>query len=130
VSPFRTPGLKRALRSLDYFAIAFGTMVGTVWLLSMGGWLKAGGPYGAIWAFLFGSVASIPIAAVYAHLTQASAVVSVRGGVPRNLSRPAAFWSGNRWLPRLDLDLMCTCLDRRSMHIAKRDFREALRATA
>ena len=33
----------------------------------------------------------------------------------------------SRWLPELDLDLMCTFLDRRSVHIAKRDFREALR---
>ncbi|HEX3476549.1 MAG TPA: Uma2 family endonuclease [Kofleriaceae bacterium] len=33
----------------------------------------------------------------------------------------------SRWLPGLDLALMCTFLDRRSVHIAKRDFREALR---
>jgi len=33
----------------------------------------------------------------------------------------------SRWLPGLDLELMCTFLDRRSVHIAKRDFREALR---
>jgi Uma2 family endonuclease len=32
----------------------------------------------------------------------------------------------SRWLPGLDLDLLCTFLDRRSAHIAKRDFREAL----
>lgn len=32
----------------------------------------------------------------------------------------------SRWLPGLDLDLMCTFLDRRSIHVAKRDFREAL----
>jgi Uma2 family endonuclease len=33
----------------------------------------------------------------------------------------------SRWLPGLDLQMMCTFLDRRSVHIAKRDFREALR---
>lgn len=32
----------------------------------------------------------------------------------------------SRWLPGLDLDLMCSFLDRRSLHIAKRDYREAL----
>ena len=32
----------------------------------------------------------------------------------------------SRWLPGLDLDLMCTFLDRRSIHVAKRDYREAL----
>lgn len=36
----------------------------------------------------------------------------------------------SRWLPGLDLDLTCTFFDRRSVHIAKRDFREALRNTA
>lgn len=33
----------------------------------------------------------------------------------------------SRWLPGLDLDLMSSFLDRRSIHVAKRDFREALR---
>jgi Uma2 family endonuclease len=36
--------------------------------------------------------------------------------------------SSSRWLPGLDLALMCTFLDRRSVHLARRDFREALRA--
>jgi hypothetical protein len=33
----------------------------------------------------------------------------------------------SRCLPALDLDLMCTFLDRRSVYVAKRDFCEALR---
>ena len=33
----------------------------------------------------------------------------------------------SRWLPGLDLELMCSFLDRRSVHVAKRDYREALR---
>jgi hypothetical protein len=32
------------------------------------------------------------------------------------------------WLPGFDLDLMCTFLDRRLVHVPKRDFREALRS--
>lgn len=32
----------------------------------------------------------------------------------------------SRWLPGLDLDRMCSFLDRRSVHIAKRAYREAL----
>jgi Uma2 family endonuclease len=35
----------------------------------------------------------------------------------------------SRWLPGLDLELVCTFLDRRSVHVAKRDFREALRSS-
>lgn len=49
-------------------------------------------------------------------------VHSLRGDSYERMAR-------SRWLPGLDLDLMCTFLDRRSVHIAKRDFREALRDT-
>jgi len=35
----------------------------------------------------------------------------------------------SQWLPGLDLALLCSFLDRRSTHIAKRDFRAALRGT-
>jgi Uma2 family endonuclease len=34
----------------------------------------------------------------------------------------------SRFLPELDLDHLCTFLDRRSLHVAKRDYRAALRA--
>ena len=34
----------------------------------------------------------------------------------------------SRWLPGLDLALLCSFLDRRSVHVAKRDFRAALGA--
>lgn len=37
--------------------------------------------------------------------------------------------STSQWLPGLDLALMCSFLDRRSVHLAKRDFRAALRGT-
>lgn len=49
-------------------------------------------------------------------------VHALRGGV---YERAAT----SRWLPGLDLDLLCTFLDRRSVHVAKRDFREALRSS-
>jgi Uma2 family endonuclease len=32
----------------------------------------------------------------------------------------------SQWLPGLDLELMCSFLDRRAVHVAKRDFRAAL----
>lgn len=48
-------------------------------------------------------------------------IFSLRGGAYESAA-------SSRWLPGLDLELMCTFLDRRSVHIAKRDFREALRS--
>lgn len=37
--------------------------------------------------------------------------------------------ASSQWLPGLDLDLLCSFLDRRSVHVAKREFRAALRGT-
>ena len=36
--------LARKLRLVDYFALGFGTMVGTAWLVVMDDWLERGGP--------------------------------------------------------------------------------------
>jgi hypothetical protein len=36
--------LARKLRLTDYFSLAFGTMVGVVWLVVMDDWLERGGP--------------------------------------------------------------------------------------
>ncbi len=38
------PALARKLRLYDYFALAFGTMIGTGWLILMDDWLGRGGP--------------------------------------------------------------------------------------
>lgn len=45
---------------------------------------------------------------------------SLRSGVYERVAR-------SRSLPGRDVDLMCSFLDRRSVHITKRDLREALR---
>ena len=40
--------LARKLRLVDYFALAFGVMVGTAWLVVMDDLLQRGGPLGAL----------------------------------------------------------------------------------
>jgi basic amino acid/polyamine antiporter, APA family len=57
--------LARKLRLHDYFALAFGTMVGTGWLVLMHDWLRRGGPVGAALGFLFGGVLLLPVGYVY-----------------------------------------------------------------
>jgi len=57
--------LARKLRLHDYFALAFGTMVGTGWLVLMDDWLGRGGPVGAILGFTLGGILLLPVGYVY-----------------------------------------------------------------
>jgi basic amino acid/polyamine antiporter, APA family len=57
--------LARKLRLHDYFALAFGTMVGAGWLVLMDDWLGRGGPAGAILGFLLGGIILLPVGYVY-----------------------------------------------------------------
>jgi basic amino acid/polyamine antiporter, APA family len=57
--------LARKLRLHDYFALAFGTMIGTGWLILMDDWLGRGGPLGAILGFVIGGILLLPVGYVY-----------------------------------------------------------------
>jgi APA family basic amino acid/polyamine antiporter len=57
--------LARKLRLHDYFALAFGTMIGTGWLIVMDDWLGRGGPLGAILGFVIGGILLLPVGCVY-----------------------------------------------------------------
>src|SRR6202035_5041397 len=57
--------LARKLRFTDYFALAFGTMVGVGWLVVMDDWLGRSGPLGAILGFALGGVLLLPVRYVY-----------------------------------------------------------------
>jgi basic amino acid/polyamine antiporter, APA family len=57
--------LARKLRLHDYFALAFGTMIGTGWLVLMDDWLGRGGPLGAVLGFVFGGIILLPVGYVY-----------------------------------------------------------------
>ncbi|HTT33833.1 MAG TPA: APC family permease [Methylomirabilota bacterium] len=57
--------LARKLGLRDYFALAFGTMVGVGWLVLMDDWLGRGGPLGAMLGFLLGGILLLPVGYVY-----------------------------------------------------------------
>lgn len=57
--------LARRLGPRDYFALAFGTMIGAGWLVVMDDWLGRGGPLGAMLAFGIGGIALLPVGWVY-----------------------------------------------------------------
>jgi amino acid transporter len=57
--------LARQLRLTDYFALAFGTMIGAGWLVLMDDWLGRSGPLGVMLAFALGGVLLLPVGYVY-----------------------------------------------------------------
>src|SRR5215472_9489290 len=62
--------LARQLRLHDYFALAFGTMIGTGWLVLMDDWLGRGGPLGAALGYLLGGLILLPVGYVYGQWVQ------------------------------------------------------------
>jgi APA family basic amino acid/polyamine antiporter len=62
--------LARKLRLADYFALAFGTMVGVGWLVLMDDWLGRSGPLGAILGFALGGIMLLPVGYVYGQWVQ------------------------------------------------------------
>jgi APA family basic amino acid/polyamine antiporter len=63
--------LARKLRTIDYFTLGFGTMVGVGWLVVMHDWLLRGGPVGCILGFAIGGAVLLPIGYVYGKLVMA-----------------------------------------------------------
>jgi amino acid transporter len=63
--------LARKLRLIDYFALGFGVMVGSGWLVVMDDLLDRGGSLGAILGFTAGALMLLPIGYVYGQLVMA-----------------------------------------------------------
>jgi APA family basic amino acid/polyamine antiporter len=59
------PTLARKLTLSNYFALGFGTMIGTGWVVVMDDWLGRGGPLGAMLGFAMGGVLLLPVSYVY-----------------------------------------------------------------
>jgi amino acid transporter len=62
--------LARKLGLTDYFALAFGVMVGVGWLVVMDDWLQRGGPAGALLGFAAGALMLLPVGWVYGRLVR------------------------------------------------------------
>jgi basic amino acid/polyamine antiporter, APA family len=59
------PTLARKLNLWNYFALGFGTMIGTGWVVVMDDWLGRGGPAGAMLGFAIGGILLLPVSYVY-----------------------------------------------------------------
>ncbi|MBV2150751.1 APC family permease [Sphingobium sp. AS12] len=62
------PALRRGVTGPGFFALAFGTIVGSAWMVLMGEWVTPAGPGGAVLAFLGMTLLMVPFAAAYAEL--------------------------------------------------------------
>ena len=63
--------LARKLGTVDYFTLAWGTMVGVGWLVVMQDWLLRGGVLGGVLGFAIGGALLLPVAYVYGRLVAA-----------------------------------------------------------
>jgi len=63
--------LERSIPFRNYVALGLGVIVGVGWVVYSGQWLQAGGPMGAMLAFLIGGLLLLPIGMCYAEMTAA-----------------------------------------------------------
>jgi basic amino acid/polyamine antiporter, APA family len=63
--PGSRAGLARKLNLGNYFALGFGTMIGTGWVVMMDDWLGRSGPVGAMLGFALGGLLLLPVSYVY-----------------------------------------------------------------
>ena len=98
--------LARKLRLADYFALAFGVMVGTAWLVLMDDILQRGGPLGAILGFTAGALMLLPIGYVYGQLVRA--IPDASGEVAYTAKFfPSSVSFGTGWMMFLGYFLTC-----------------------
>lgn len=57
--------LARKLNLWNYFALGFGTMIGSGWVVLMDDWLARGGPLGAMLGFALGGILLLPVGYIY-----------------------------------------------------------------
>lgn len=60
--------LRGDIGRLQYFALGFGTIIGSAWVVLLGNWLRIAGPGGAILGFLSGGLMMMVIGCCYAEL--------------------------------------------------------------
>jgi basic amino acid/polyamine antiporter, APA family len=62
------PRVRRVIGRGGYFALSFGTIIGSAWLAVLGNWLSSAGPGGALVGFTLGACVVLLIAFCYAEL--------------------------------------------------------------
>jgi amino acid transporter len=98
--------LARKLLLVDYFALGFGTMVGTAWLVVMDNILQRGGPLGAFLGFTAGALMLLPIGYVYGKLVKMIPNAAAEVAYTARVFRPVVSF-GTGWMMFLAYLLTC-----------------------
>src|SRR5215467_5755812 len=104
-----TEAMKQLARKLglrDYFALAFGTMIGVGWLVLMDDWLGRGGPLGVMLAFGLGGVVLLPVGWVYGQWVKRLPDASGEAAYTAEVFPPlASYFTG--WMMLLAYFIVC-----------------------
>jgi amino acid transporter len=98
--------LARKLSARDYFALAFGTMIGSGWLVVMDDWLGRGGPAGAMLAFGIGGILLLPVGWVYGKWVERLPDASGEAAYTAQVF-PAFFSYATGWIMLLAYFIVC-----------------------
>jgi APA family basic amino acid/polyamine antiporter len=63
-----TAQLRQTLRASQFFTLSFGLIIGIAWIVMLGSWLNAAGPFGAVLGFVGGGIVMMLIALCYAEI--------------------------------------------------------------
>jgi basic amino acid/polyamine antiporter, APA family len=86
-------GLRRALGWVEYFTLAWGSIVGVGWVVVMDDWLTRGGPAGAALGFVAGGLLLVPVGVVYGRMMAvAEGELAYTAGLVRDWARFLVGW--------------------------------------
>ena len=98
--------LARKLSLWNYFALGFGTMVGTGWVVLMDDWLARGGPYGAMLGFAIGGMLLLPVGYVYGQWVKRLPDAAGEAAYTAQAFPPfVSYWTG--WIMLLAYFIVC-----------------------
>ena len=100
------PTLARKLTLWNYFALGFGTMIGTGWVVVMDDWLGRGGPLGAMLGFALGGLLLLPVSYVYGEWVKRLPDASGEAAYTAQVFRPfVSYITG--WIMLLAYFIVC-----------------------
>jgi basic amino acid/polyamine antiporter, APA family len=101
-----TATLARKLSLWNYFALGFGTMIGTGWVVLMDDWLARGGPFGAMLGYAIGGLLLLPVGYVYGQWVKRLPDAAGEAAYTAEVFPPfVSYWTG--WIMLLAYFIVC-----------------------
>lgn len=98
--------LARKLSLANYFALGFGTMIGTGWIVLMDDWLARGGPLGTMLGFGLGGILLLPVGYIYGQWVRRLPDAAGEAAYTAQVSPPiVSYFTG--WIMLLAYFIVC-----------------------